>query len=277
MRLICKSLLLSLLLTAFLPLHSQNDGDEPTGPWPFPISRPDKTDVTSLKLIDLHLKARGGRVELEQVRSLTCTGELLEGQKDYALEVTYGTPGKIRVLSKRSHRGYNYVTLRGTDGETAWVQPLEPERRTPKPIGGLDRQLLELDACLPFLMLQADRLGVVFKYTGEDTFADKKVYVLHAWLRNGIEIEILLDAKSFMAINYRQPYAIGNQTLIVDRMPTGLTRIMDTWWEQGYNYALRGKGLQKVLYKKMSGSPEAAGTDLFAEPPSEERWLRPNP
>ncbi len=276
MRLFCKCLLFSLLWSVSLPSHAQDPGEEPTGPWAFPIARPDKTDVTSLKLIDLHLKARGGRIELEQVKSVSCKGTHWEGQKEYSVEVTFGTPGKIRVLSDYFSRGYNYITLSGTDGESAWVQPLEPDQRNPKPLTGLDRQLLELDACLPFLMLQADRLGVVFKYTGEDTFADQKVYVMHAWLKNGLEIEILLDAKSFMVINYRQPFAIGSQTLIVDRMPVGLSRVMDTWWEQGYNYALRGKGLQKTVYKKMSGSPEAR-EESFEEPPTRERWLRASP
>ena len=272
----CKYLLVPLLLSFSFSLHAQDQDEESTGPWAFPIPRPDKTDVTSLKLIDLHLKARGGRIELEKIRSVTCKGALWEGQKEYAIEVTYGSPDKIRVLADYFSRGYNYITLRATDGTNSWAQPIEPDKRSPKPVSGLDRQLLELDACLPFLMLQADRLGVVFKYIGEDTFADQKVYVVHAWLRNELEIEILLDAKSFMVLNYRQPFAIGNQTLIVDRMPIGLSRVMDTWWEQGYNYALRGKGMQKVIYKKMTGSPESQ-EDLFEQPPTQERWLRSNP
>jgi hypothetical protein len=88
-----------------------------------------------------------------------------------------------------------------------------------------------------------------------------------------MQIEILFDAKTFHILNYRQPYRIGSETVIIDRMPTGLMRMDKTWWENGYSYRVRGKSFRKVSYASVTGgiSPEK---NLFKEPPTRERWLR---
>jgi hypothetical protein len=264
-------LIITLLsLAAILPVTAQEAAtDDPSTE----VARPAETDQTSEKIIHLHLRARGGLKALRQSPQITMKGELVEGYQDYKLLVTLDAPGRIRVETTRRHMGDDYVIVTASDGSNAWRQETIPERKNPTKIKGLDKQLLELDAMLPFLFWDHKSAGHVFTYKGKDTFAKREAYLLGGRLGNGIEIEVLFDSKSFHIINYRHLYRIGGKEIQIDRAPAGLARIGDTWWEKGYVYRLRGKSFREINYDRIepAGPPPQ---DSFTEPPTYERWLK---
>lgn len=259
------------LLVFPLVLQGQDEADETESA--AAVQRPASSDKTSKRIIDLHLKARGGKDKLRSLPVVRMEGELVENIKEYSLNIIHKAPNLIRLESTITHLGDDYVTISASDGTNAWRQETQPERKNPNKISGLDKQLLELDAMLPFLFSFHEEAGHVFAYRGKDTYAKRDAYVLHGWLSNGMELDILFDAESFHIINYRHPYAIGGKTVEIDRPPAGLIRVGDTWWEKGYFYRFRGKAFRKVSFEEISPAAEPAG-DSFTEPPTRERWLR---
>jgi hypothetical protein len=260
--------LAGLLACPQLQAQAENPGTPEKAP-----AKPAETDTTSEKIIDLHLRARGGRKALEALTQVTIEGERIEGYKDYQLVITLDAPDRIRVESTRQHLGDDYVTVTGSDGSNAWKQETLPKRKNPTKVTGLDKQLLELDAMMPYLFLDHEANGHVFAYRGKDTFAKREAYVLHAWLKNGFELDVLFDAKSFHIIDYRHLFRIGSKPVIVDRAPVGLFRLGETWWEKGYVYRLRGKSFREITYESIEQAKPPA-EDAFTEPPTHERWLK---
>ncbi|MEX0326313.1 MAG: hypothetical protein AB3N33_09525 [Puniceicoccaceae bacterium] len=259
---------LLVVLTAIVPgLHGQGDAGSANP------DKPSATDKTSTRIIDLHLQARGGADKLEKLPMVRIEGDLVENIKEYRLNIILEAPGRIRHESTIRHMGDDYLTVSATDGPNVWRQETLPERKNPQRLSGLEKQLVELDGMLPFLFTHRAENGHVCAYRGKDTFAKREVYVLHAWLTNGLEIEVLFDAQSFHIINYRQPYTIGGKVVQIDRAPAGLTRVGETWWEKGYVYRFRGKAFREISFSSIIPAGEVAD-DTFTEPPTYERWLK---
>ena len=261
------------LIAIGLPMFLIAQEETPTGPWG-DSPKPESSDETSLKIIDLHIKARGGLEALLAIKGIRMDGLLVEGIKDYKLETLHRRPNLLMVKSTLTHMGDDYVKILVTDANETWTQDLLPKRRRPGSLSANDKASLEIDARLPYLFLDAISSENVYAYKGETTFAGRKAYVIRVWLDNGDQIEALFDVKSFHIINYRQVYRIGPRDLIVDRVPIGLTRVENTWWEEGYNYRLRGKTFRKITYKKISFTPSLPPKETFKKPEVKELWLR---
>lgn len=240
--------------------------------WP-EIRRPEQTDATSLKLIDLNVKARGGITALEAIRSVRFDGTLVEGKNDYNLTSIHARPDRLRQEVYRRHIGRDYRTVEGTSGTNSWRQVVLPEKKLPQKIGGLDEELLDLEARIPFLFMDPVIEDATFVYRGEVRYANQPVYLLHGWLPTGLEVDIHIDAKSFHVVNVRHPMRIGGKAVLVDRTPTGLKRAGDVWWERGHKVHIRGKVIKQVVHEDIQINLDL-GEAVFAEPPTNEYWLR---
>lgn len=260
--------LIAIALPALLPAQDE----APAGPWGN-SPKPAASDDTALKIIDLHIKARGGLEALLAVKGIRMDGMLVEGIKDYKLETLHRRPNVLMVKSTLTHMGDDYVKILVTDGTDTWTQDLLPKKRNPGSLSENDKASLEIDARLPYLFLDAVSSENVYAYMGETTFANRKAYVIRVWMDNGDQLEALFDAKSFHIINYRQSYKIGPREMIVDRVPIGLLRVENTWWDEGYEYRLRGKSFRKVTYRKIRFTP-LPPLETFKKPEVKERWLR---
>jgi hypothetical protein len=271
MRIILKTILLSTLVIYNSSMLAQDDPDD--SPWASNISKPTASDETSLKIIALHLKARGGEEKLAQFKGLKAEGQLIEGKLDYAIEALFRAPDALIIKSTRRHLGDDYVNARATNGSDAWHRSYLPDRSLPANLNADDERDLEIMAGTPFMFLNAKTSGNVFAYRGERKFSGKPVYIVHVWLKSGHRVEAFFDSKSFHIINYRQVHRFGQKKILVDRVPTGLTRIGETWWEEGYKYGIRGKFFREFKFPEIKQTPDP-GLDLFNMPPSGERWIR---
>ena len=255
-----------------MPLPAQTETGS-TGPWP-EMAKPEATDEVSLKLIDLNLKARKDGEVREKLKEFQLRGKLVEGKlQEYKVTYTFAYPGSLRTDAVRTHMGDDYITVTATDGPVVWQQQVTPKRLNPTRLTGLDKQLFELDAMLPYLFHGAADSRHVFQYLGESTYGKRPVYRIHAWLENELRVEIFLDAKTFQAIGYRHPYKVGPKTVLVDRVPMGLKREDGILWETGYNWVVRGKVIRSLTYDRFRPDYDVKAA-MFTEPPTQERWLR---
>ena len=237
------------------------------------IEKPGQTDETSRKLIDLNQKARGGLDALDKVRNVRFTGTLVEGQSDYRHTSLHARPDLLRQEVFRTHIGRDYQTVTGTSGEKTWRRVLLPEKKLPQEISGFEAQLIDLDARIPFLLLDHDANGVVFAYRGEVTYSGRKAYLIHGWLPSGMELDIHIDASSFHVLNYRHGFRIAGRPVLVDRTPTGLKKNDGVWWETGYRFHIRGKVFRQITIEGIAINQDI-GEAVFTLPVAREYWLR---
>ena len=270
-------LVMSLACVSSPVLAQEQSIEEYTGPWPQYLNKkPESCDATSLKLINLHLMARGGAEALSNVSTLKLEGVLLEGKVDSEISFFCHSDGETQMLTNRFYRGDDYIVASSIGQGASWRQNLSPEKASPRRLGGLDESLLRLNGWLPWLFIDPDGSGHVFAYQGTKTFAGKEAYLIHGWLANGMQIDVLFDAKSFHIVNYRHVFSIAGKQVVVDRMPTGLTRSSDVWWETGYSFRLRGKTFRNLTYETVTANAPLAER-LFEMPNVKERWLRVTP
>lgn len=244
----------------------------PASPWP-ETHKPSQTDANSRKLIDLHLKARGGQDALAEVRQIVIEGTLTDGQETFRIEQTHLRPSALREEVYRTHVGRDYRTVRGTTGDTVWQQVVLPDKKLPHPLNGTEADLFDLEARIPFLFLDWEEQGLIFQYQGESPYAGQPAYVLHGWLPSGLQLDVFLDARTFHILNYRHAYPIAGQPVMVDRTPVGLIKVDGVWWERGYKLHIRGKDFRSKAYQSVQ-TIVPADLRFFSEPPTNERWIR---
>jgi hypothetical protein len=96
------------------------------------------SDPTALRLIDLHLQARGGKTAIESLESLTRQADEREGRREFVLEWTWARDLGVREDRHRYLRGRDFHRLRVRDGSMVWGHDLSPER-SPSRIARFDR------------------------------------------------------------------------------------------------------------------------------------------
>lgn len=259
------------LIICALGLGAQDNSENKL--WP-DITRPAETDATCRKLIDLNLQARGGSDALEAIRNIRFEGTLVEGKSDYRLSSLQARPDLIRREISRRHIGRDYLTIELSSGTDSWYRDVLPEKELPREITGLDEQLLDLEARIPFFFMPEVIEDSTFAYRGEVSYADQSAYLIHGWLPTGLEIDIHIDARSFHILNYRIPMRIGGQTVLVDRTPVGLQRAGGIWWERGHKIHIRAKVTRELSWEGIALNVDI-GQAAFSKPATKEYWLRP--
>lgn len=267
------SLLIVLLIAAVLPC-SPGRAQEPAinEAWP-PEQPPEETDPTSQRLIELNLKVRGGEKAVRSAKSLRFTGECVEHFSEFDYTVLIARPRAIRIDKFRFHLGYDHLTVKASNGSLKWSQVIQPDKKLPQPMDGLEAALLDLEARIPFLFLNHKEQGHRFVYRGKTRYLGKPAYLVHGWLASGLRVDILFDTESFQIVNYRHPYRIGGKNVIVDRTPTALSKVEGVWWEFGYRIHIRGKDIRTVRFGEVEVNVPAP-PERFSMPPTNERWLR---
>ncbi len=261
---------LRLVLLALLAVVCPLDGKD--GIWPS-SKIPAATDETSAKILALHLEARGGESALWLVRTLRLTGTLKEGRREFSITRAYRSVDALHETREREHLGWTYRSLRATDGSAVWRRELLPKAKPPENVTGLARGLLLLEGSLPFLFLNYEEHGHRFVYRGKVRFAGREAFLLHGFLVWGMEIDLHIDRKTFHVLNYRHPVLIGGKKVLADRMPIGLRKENGIWWENGYDFRIRGESFRTTRYKSLAINPKLA-PDLFRIPEVSRLWLR---
>lgn len=265
--------LLSLgFLLSLAPCQSFAQEAAEADPWPESVA-PESSDANSIRLIDLHLKARGGAAQLAAVEAVRFSGTIEEGIIERDLEALVTRSGEMRLEWRRFHLGYDYLTVLANNGNQAWSRELLPEKRVPQKLAGQQLRHFRFLAGLPFLFLDHAAKGHLFAYKEKATYAGRPAYVLHGWLAGGMEVDIFIDAETFHVLNYRHPYRIGSETILVDRTPTALRREGGLWWESGYRIHVRGKAFERIHYSAINPDAEIP-PEAFSLPLVREFWLR---
>lgn len=224
--------------------------DSPSGIWPA-SEAPEISDPTSQRILDLHLKARGGADRLRNLHTLVFQGQLKEGRDEFQLTQYHAAPLSLRTETRRDHLGWQYLTATVATPDSAWSRELLPNPRKPQSLSDSQHRQLLLEAALPFLFLDHQKKGHRFRYKGKVRFAGKEAYLLHGYLAFGLRIEVHFDAQSFHVLNYRHPFPVANKQILVNRLPVGLRKMDGLWFETGYDFRHKGSSLRHLSFSEI--------------------------
>ena len=227
------------------------------------------SDANALRIIDLHLQARGGRDAIEALQSVRRTAIEKEGRNDFRLEWTWSRDYGVREDQHREHLGRPYHRLRARSGTMVWGHDVTPKRSRPgllKPSEASEFQwtsLLFTDPCRPFL--QGPQYGFNFTYEGPKTVQKRPAYLVKMTQKDGPEVEYAFDQKTFLLLRLRFPVSFSGQNVVTDCYPTGATRLGGVLFETGYDYSINGKRFRKIRFEHNTVN-EAVDSGFFDKP-----------
>lgn len=262
---------LACLLLLFLPVATA--ADSPAGIWPA-SEPPAASDSTSLRILDLHLKARGGAERLRSLHTVVLQGQLKEGREQWQLSQFHASPRSLRTETRRDHLGWQYQTVTVATPDSAWSRERLPHPQKPRSLSDFQHRLLLLEAALPFLFLDHQQKGHRFRYKGKVRFAGKEAYRLHGYLAFGLQIEVHFDAQTFHVLNYRHPFPVANKQILVNRLPIGLRKLDGLWFETGYDFRHKGNSLRQLSFSEIHPN-RALPQNPFQRPQSSSIRLGP--
>lgn len=232
-----------------------------------------ESDATAARIVDLHLKARGGEDKLRAIQAYRLKGHVSEGIREYEVTHYFRAPAKYRRETFREELGWKYLTVFATDGEHVWRQEIKPEL---KPAWIVEEDAK--DEALPesFLLDQLidwKEKGHHLIYAGKATIAGVPTYIVKAELNGGPKVYYYFDQKHFLIRNIGRQVMIAGKLVDVDHFPLRWQMVDGVRFEAAYELRNRGELLRRVEYKSIEVDP-VLDEEIFKLPQYRELWLR---
>lgn len=165
-------------------------------------SRPEKSDASSLRLVNNYLTATGGRSAHRALQNVVAVGTIKEStlQRNFTLIET--ADGKRHLTYHWTHLGRKHRVVYVHDGVQTWTQVLEPKKQDAQAYSGADgihfasqRWLLQ-----PFtLPTLAD---YTFRFNGTTKVSGRSAYVVKGYGRLNRESWFYFDKEKFLLIRW---------------------------------------------------------------------------
>jgi hypothetical protein len=239
------------------------------------IIAPEKTDETSAKIIELHLKGRGGIEAIRAVTALKIKGTLREGRNRYKMTWYRETPNKYRIERKFHRMGKSHIFVWAFDGTTAWSQDASPEREDPQVMSKSESAAFAREADFHGPLVDWKEKGHKFLYVGEEVLGERKVYTLKTFLKDGPVVYHYFDTRNFLVPRYGFEENLGGALVNADYYVTKFRRHGGILMDEGREYtAGRDGGVYKeITYETIDINPSLPG-DLWVMPAVKEFWMR---
>lgn len=162
-----------------------------------PVTADDEPAELTLSVIEReYIRARGGLVALNELRSLILRGSLLQDGRTYELNVLRRRPGLLRTRIKYDH----HELIQGYDGSRAWLRrrvDLQPGAVVN--LDGTEGALLIHDATFESPLINHRRKKNQVTYEGVVTHGDRPCHrITVGWAGSERFEEIFLDAETFL-------------------------------------------------------------------------------
>lgn len=232
----------------------------------------DTSDATARRIVDLHLKARGGVQALAGLAALERRGTFTRGDEEGTLHWVQQAPQQLRVEERFSKLGWDYASTLLVDAGGVWRADTAPDPKAFEPLKGSPAQQWAIDALFPSPFLRWEHRGITLRYLGEAKVDQHPAYAVKARFPGDAERIYLFDQQSFHLLAEQLTDRIGGQSFTVERLPLGLRKVGGVWIETGYRYRIDGQTYKTLTFNSIQPA-EAQPVERFQPPPRTERWL----
>jgi hypothetical protein len=231
------------------------------------------TDPTSIKLIDLHLKALGGVENLKAINSLKMEGEFREGKKSWNMTWFKKAPNKYRV--ERHHRplGRDYITVKAYNGKSAWVREVSPEILPPENMSKGDTTAFAQEAEFYNHLIDWREKGHRFNYIDKIKVRKQPTYFVQGKLKDGRDVFYYFDPENFLLKQFGFKERFAGSLVDADYVPIKFTKINGVWMEEKKQYLVEGRVYKEINYNKILANVDIPDS-LFEVPEVKEFILR---
>lgn len=248
----------------------------PTAKGSVKFADPAATDETAARLIELHLKSRGGADQLRAVKSWKLTGTIKEGQREYELTEYFEAPNKYRRELRRDELGWKHLTIEATNGLIAWSQEIEPDTKPARTLEK-DEATRLMPSQLPYMaLMNPNAPGKSFHYVGEVKAAGSPAYLVRGDLPGGQKLFYYFDKEHYLVRDIGYSEYFGGRSTEMDRFPLRWQTVQGLRIETAYEVRNKGQLLRTVRYNSIQINPDLSD-ELFEMPRFREVWLTQAP
>lgn len=231
------------------------------------------TDPTSIKLIDLHLKALGGVENLKAIHTLKMEGEFREGKKSWNMTWFKKAPNKYRV--ERHHRllGRDYITVKAYNGVSGWVREVSPEMLPPENMSKGEITDFAQEAEFYNHLIDWLEKGHRFNYIDKIKVRKQPTYFVQGKLKDGRDVFYYFDPENFLLKQFGFKERFAGALVDADYVPIKFTKVNGVWMEEKKQYVVEGRVYKEIKYDKILANVDIPDS-LFEIPEVKEFILR---
>lgn len=267
-----RSILLLLVLSVPAWVTAQDEGRE-DDPLREPV--PAKSDANAVKIVDAHLRARGGLERLAAARSLYTEETVREGKREYRVAVHRTRPSQIRrvTVTDGPPGEDDLKVIEGHDGQQAWVYDLTREHPFPKEIGGKEAKDLAAEADFLGPLYDWQAKGYVLQYEGKVSFRGRPQYLVKLYYPDGLSRYYYIDAQNFLVTREGWPENRQGVVVEMDLYHVKYRDVDGIWFPEKTELAITGKVYGSRELTDLRVNPPAAAQG-YTMPKPREVWLR---
>jgi hypothetical protein len=227
---------------------------QPANETPFTSS-----DARALKIVSLHLQARGGEEAIRALESLERRAQLREGREDFSLEWRWHREFGAREEQQREHLGRHYSRLRVRQGDQIWGHDLSPKRSRPGLLGAAEaaefvwNTQLCLEPWRPFV--EGIAAGHVFTVEGSKTIRERRCHFIRARSPEGRTVFYAFDEATFLLVAVQFEGSFAGEKANILAVVSGVERLGGVLFETGYDFYQQGKRFKHLRFSPSRLNP----------------------
>lgn len=231
------------------------------------------TDATSIKLIDLYLKALGGVENLKAINTLKMEGEFCEGKKSW--NMTWFKKALNKYRGERHHRllGRDYITVKAYDGKNGWVREISHEMLPPENMSKGDIAAFAQETEFYNHLIDWPEKGHRFNYIHKIKVRKEPTYFVQGKIKDGRDVFYYFNPQNFILRQFGFKERFAGSLVDIDYIPVKFTKVKGVWMEEKKQYVVEDRVYKEINYEKIFANIDIPDS-LFELPEVKEFILR---
>lgn len=240
---------------------------------------PPESDPEALRIVESHIRSRGGREQLSKTLSMRREGRVREGKTEYRSTWQWSRLDGFREDRMREHLGRTHHSVRAFTESAQWKCELRPQSSRPAELSSAQGEAFRWEnelytGFLPFVYdSDNDPARHVFAYDGEGRFDGKTAHVVRSRFSDGRRATFYFSTTRFelLGVRFREPFA--DRQVMIEAVPSGTVQIDGLQLESGFDFRVGGTIYRRVRFERTTLNSHTSPA-VFAKPEVREVWLR---
>ncbi len=268
-------MVISLLLLAGFPLAAQESPPASAEEKPA-IQRPERSDKTSLKLIQNYLTASGGEAAHKARLNVSATGTYKEfNQLKYFTLIETHT-GQRKLILRWTYQGRKHEEITVFDGVNCWTQVLKPKEQPARDLKGLDANHFKHQRWFIHPFTNPLSARYVFQYQDDARVVGRPAYLIVGFGPDNDRSWFYFDKENFLVTQYGGIGKVGPKEGYLDYRATKFKSIDGIFYPSALTLMAKDQAYGEIVIKELETNVDLDAKQFY-KPQSKIPVLRSRP
>ena len=234
---------------------------------------PEATDANAKKIIQAHLRARGGLQNILAIRNMELNGNFREGKQDWELHILRMAPDMYLEETSKSLLGRTSTSIEAYDGSMAWTYDSADKKKLPYAVKGKEAGKIKQEADFYGPFVNSEAKGYFFKYVGKKNSRGRSNYIIKLYNPAGYTKLVYFDAKNFMISRISWESVVKKSIVQLDTYITKYRKVNKVWMGEKLEMAIAKQAYGHLTFTSIKANTQLTAND-FKMPRKKEVWLK---